>query len=281
MGKRTSTSPTGANLYTPPMGMVEIGENPYDATVRECFEETGIKLPKHKVVSYDTETYPMQGKQYTGANFYAFLDGTISNYPIGDGDGENEKFIWIPLSKIKTIPWAFGTGNKMREIMNKLKIEMAKNTIRLTESELKKIISESVKKVLKEEFNSPLPSFAAKEVEPKHRLRKQWDDDYDAMVAKNHARGDEFMDSFNKKANLSYGKSLKENDDFKAHGYRGTSNWGGLEMQISDSGDAARLRNSVTNQVSDWLEIQFDEDGVAYVVDENGDEERLCDYMRY
>ena len=52
-------------------------------------------------------------------------------------------------------------------------------------------------------------------------------------------------------------------------------------MQISNSGDAARLRNSVTNQVSDWLEIQFDEDGVAYVIDENGNVERLCDYMRY
>jgi DNA-directed RNA polymerase subunit L len=96
-----------------------------------------------------------------------------------------------------------------------------KNTIRLTESDLKRVISESVKRI------------------------------------------------------------LRENDDFQPHGYRGTSNWGGLEMQISDSGDAARLRNSVTNQVSDWLEIQFDEDGVAYVIDENGDEERLCDYMRY
>ncbi len=88
-----------------------------------------------------------------------------------------------------------------------------KNTIRLTESDLKRVISKSVKSVLKEGFNSPLPSFAAKEVEPKHRLRKQWDDDYDAMVARNHARGGEFMDDFNKKANLSYGKSLKENQE--------------------------------------------------------------------
>ena len=96
-----------------------------------------------------------------------------------------------------------------------------KKIVKLTESELKKVISESVKRV------------------------------------------------------------LKENEDFQPHGYKGASNWGGLEMQISDSGDAARLRNSVTNQVSDWLEIQFDEDGVAYVTDENGNEERLCDYMRY
>lgn len=106
--------------------------------------------------------------------------------------------------------------------------ESKKNTIRLTESDLKRVISESVKNVLKEGFNSPLPSFAAKEVEPKHRLRKQWDDDYDAMVARNHARGEEFMDDFNKKANLSYGKSLKEDTksfDFKKELFRLTQNY--------------------------------------------------------
>lgn len=84
-----------------------------------------------------------------------------------------------------------------------------KKTVRITESQLKRVITESVKRIV-EEFNSPLPSFAAKEVEPKHRLRKQWNDDYDAMVARNHARGEEWKDSFNKKANLTYGKSLKE-----------------------------------------------------------------------
>ena len=74
---------------------------------------------------------------------------------------------------------------------------------------------------------------------------------------------------------------LKESDDFKPQAYKGTSNWGGYEMQISDGGDMARLRDSHTGKVSDWLEIQFDEDGVAYVIDANGNEERLCDYMRY
>lgn len=76
-------------------------------------------------------------------------------------------------------------------------------------------------------------------------------------------------------------KVLKEMDDFQPHGYKCTSNWGGTEMQISNSGDAVRLKDTHTNQISDWLDIQFDENGVAYVIDENGDEERLCDYMRY
>lgn len=74
---------------------------------------------------------------------------------------------------------------------------------------------------------------------------------------------------------------LKESDDFKPQAYKGASNWGGYEMQISDRGDAARLRDSHTGKVSDWLEVQFDEDGVAYVIDENGNEQLLCDYIRY
>ena len=76
-------------------------------------------------------------------------------------------------------------------------------------------------------------------------------------------------------------KALKEEDDFEPHGYRGVTNNGGYEIQISNSGDAARLRDSVTNQISDWLEIEFDENGVAYVTTENGEQERLDMYMKY
>ena len=76
-------------------------------------------------------------------------------------------------------------------------------------------------------------------------------------------------------------KVLRESDEFKPHSYKGTSNWGGNEIQLSDRGDEARIRDSHTGKISNWMEIQFDEDGVAYVTDENGNEERLCDYLRY
>lgn len=74
-------------------------------------------------------------------------------------------------------------------------------------------------------------------------------------------------------------KILKENDDFKAHGYKTTSNLGGHEVEISPSGDAARFR-FYGGEPTDWLEIEFDGDGVAYVETERG-KQRLCDYMRY
>ena len=41
---------------------------------------------------------------------------------------------------------------------------------------------------------------------------------------------------------------LKEND-FEPHGYKTTSNLGGNEIQISNSGDAARIRDSHTGNI--------------------------------
>ena len=43
-GKRGSSSFSGKNLYNPPMGMKEYGENAVQCAVRECMEETGLSL---------------------------------------------------------------------------------------------------------------------------------------------------------------------------------------------------------------------------------------------
>lgn len=145
VGRRTSSAPTGANMFTPPMGMVEYGENPYDAAVRECFEETNILIPKNELKYYDTETYFMRGKQCFGANFYIILKGTTNKHTIGIGDGENDKFIWLPLSKIDSITWAFGTNNKIKEIISNFK----ENIVELSFNDLKDIIHESIKRILR------------------------------------------------------------------------------------------------------------------------------------
>ena len=97
-----------------------------------------------------------------------------------------------------------------------------RNVVRLTESQLKQIVAESVKKVLKE-----------------------WNSD----------------------------------DDFICHGCKAWSNWGGIEMQISDGGDEARLRYP-DGEITDWLEIEYDEEGVAYITAPNGEIERFDEYER-
>ena len=72
---------------------------------------------------------------------------------------------------------------------------------------------------------------------------------------------------------------LREQEDFEPHGYKTTSNLGGHEVQISPDGDGARFR-FYGGEPTDWLPIEFDEDGVAYVDTERG-RELLSDYMRF
>ena len=50
-------------------------------------------------------------------------------------------------------------------------------------------------------------------------------------------------------------------------------------MQIHPSGDSARFK-FYGGQPTDWMEIEFDENGAAYVETERG-KELLADYMRY
>ena len=54
---------------------------------------------------------------------------------------------------------------------------------------------------------------------------------------------------------------------------------GGHEVQIHPSGDSARFK-FYGGQPTDWMEIEFDENGAAYVETERG-KELLADYMRY
>ncbi len=47
----------------------------------------------------------------------------------------------------------------------------------------------------------------------------------------------------------------QEKTEFVCHGYLGLSNLGGVEIEINDCGDGARLR-WYDGEVTDWLEIQ-------------------------
>lgn len=78
----------------------------------------------------------------------------------------------------------------------------------------------------------------------------------------------------------SVNKIIKESDDFIGHGYKTTSNLGGNQIQLSDSGDGARIKYP-NGEISDWMEIEFDENGVAYVITPDGEEERLDEYIRF
>ena len=51
---------------------------------------------------------------------------------------------------------------------------------------------------------------------------------------------------------------------FKAHGYRCLSNYGSVEIQISEDGSMAQLRY-YEQKPTRWLEIQYDSCGEPFV----------------
>jgi hypothetical protein len=68
-------------------------------------------------------------------------------------------------------------------------------------------------------------------------------------------------------------------DDFVVHGYYTVSNTGGYEVQISNSGDAARIRDNYGSDnptISDWFEIEYvpisddEEEEMQAVIDPQG-----------
>lgn len=92
--------------WNPPMGHLHVGESPKDGAVRECEEESGVKIPKSKLHLGSTEDW--------GKNYWAILDGTIKDWPVGKGDGENSKFEWKNVyglfwGKDKDLEWAWNT----------------------------------------------------------------------------------------------------------------------------------------------------------------------------
>ena len=81
-------------------------------------------------------------------------------------------------------------------------------------------------------------------------------------------------------------KVLNEND-FTPTSHRYTPSWGDenrkkIQMQVSKDRQKARLKDCTTNTISDWLDVQFDEEtGLTYVIDKNGQRENLCNFALY
>ena len=86
----------------PPMGHRHKYESAEDGAVRECEEESGIKFDKKDLVFASKEDW--------GTNFKIYLPGKTSDYKPGEGDEENTKFKWIPVSEIDNYDWAWSCG---------------------------------------------------------------------------------------------------------------------------------------------------------------------------
>lgn len=61
-------------------------------------------------------------------------------------------------------------------------------------------------------------------------------------------------------------------ENFITHGYYTVSNLGGYEIQLSDCGSSARVKDSWGNDnpiISEWFEIEYIENGYPNMMDED------------
>ena len=115
-GKRRGYGFSGC--YNVPTGLV--GDvNPYetieDAAVREVGEESGLKISINDLEDGGETPYTTKYGEQLGKNFVVYLDGTTGDYELGEGDGENEPFIWMPQEAIDMVPWAFDEDKEVKK----------------------------------------------------------------------------------------------------------------------------------------------------------------------
>ncbi len=110
-------------LYNVPVGNIGdtvYGETPEEAAVREVREESGIVIQPSLLKDIGDEEYETRFGQNLGKNYMTVLNGTIDEHKPGVGDGENDIFIWIPVTQIDLLPWAFNMDKKIYNIVNSL-----------------------------------------------------------------------------------------------------------------------------------------------------------------
>ena len=117
-GKRRNYGSVG--LYNVPTGLVGdsyIDEEIDDAAIREVYEEAGISISKDFLEDAGDTRYTDRWGEEIGKNFAVYLEGITDDYPPGEGDGENDKFVWIPEEAIDAVPWAFEMDKMVKKLI--------------------------------------------------------------------------------------------------------------------------------------------------------------------
>ena len=113
---------TQQNLWNAPCGYLEYGDSIKETAVKECWEETGVKIPMEKLV-YLGENSEFSRNSDVKHTFYCVLDGLITDYPPSMANcepGEVTDVRWIPLDELNKYQFVGQQAKKLYNIGFKL-----------------------------------------------------------------------------------------------------------------------------------------------------------------
>lgn len=104
----------GANKWNVVCGFLDYGYTLEETAVKECYEETGVKISVDMLRKHGVNSSRVRGD--VNARFSVVLDGDIKNYPTSISnceEGEVSDAQWIPLSEIYNYNWWNKQGEKV------------------------------------------------------------------------------------------------------------------------------------------------------------------------
>ena len=113
---------TQQNLWNAPCGYLDYGDSVKETAVKECWEETGVKIPMEKLV-YLGENSEISRNSDVKYTFYCVLDGVISEYPTSMANcepGEVTDVRWIPLEEVNKYPFVGQQAKHLYDVGSKL-----------------------------------------------------------------------------------------------------------------------------------------------------------------
>ena len=106
-------------------GYLDYDETTKECAVRECFEETGVKLPIESLIFIGYEDDPIKAnRQNVTFRFAAKIEDHItSDFKFSKEHNEGKevgKIAWVKVKDIDNYEWAFNHKNRIVEIFNQV-----------------------------------------------------------------------------------------------------------------------------------------------------------------
>ena len=112
-------------MWNCPCGYLDFDETTKECAVRECFEETGVKIPIESLISIGYEDDPVKAnRQNVTFRFAAKIEDRItSDFEFSKEHNEGKevgKIAWVKVKDIDNYEWAFSHKNRIVEIVNQV-----------------------------------------------------------------------------------------------------------------------------------------------------------------